>query len=317
MGNLSSKRLPWSYYSLSNCLDDMPSSTSENSADDVAEYAAAFLQSKQWDAEVGSFLDAHCILFVGDATDDQIEHTRLHGEYADLVHRVLQQRLSEMGISKQDAASACGPSSPFLATRRLKKATIEQLAAREDFSVFKGMMVRRNKEFERELRQNLEKRKETSETIQPHGESTLSESSEECLSSTSAGEENDVPPTPSFSINAEDVDQYEYVEDEQLRLLFAATNKILASPEAPKGKAGKEVDVDKDVRLKEPPPSDESDCSSKPRNRDDHLCQQRDILVAKKKEERQKQLKAGSRTSDASRPLKLPSLSPGLSPSIR
>ena len=316
MGNLSSKRLPWSYYSLSNCLDDMPSSTSENSADDVAEYAAAFLQSKQWDAEVGSFLDAHCILFVGDATDDQIEHTRLHGEYADLVHRVLQQRLSEMGISKHDAASACGPSSPFLATRRLKKATIEQLAAREDFSVFKGMMARRNKEFERELRQNLEKRKETSETIQPHRESR-SESSEECLSSISTGDENDVPPTPSFSINAEDVDQYEYVEDEQLRLLFAATNKILASPEAPKGKAGKEEDVDKDVRLKEPRPSDESDCSSKPRNRDDHLCHQRDILVAKKKAERQNQLEAGSRTSDASRPLKLPSLSPGLSPSIR
>lgn len=317
MGNLSSKRLPWSYYSLSNCLDDMPSSTSEN-RDDIAECAAAFLQSKQCDAVLGSFLDAHCILFVGDATDDQIEHTRLHGEYADLVQKVLQQRLSELGISKHDAAAACGPSSPFLATRRLKKATIEQLVAREDFSVFKGMMVRRNKELERELRRNLEKRKETSEMIQPHGEST-SESSEERLSSFSTGDENDVPPTPSFSINAEDVDQYEYVEDEQLRLLFAATNKILASPEAPKGKAGKEEeeDVDKDVRLKEPPPSDESDCSSKPRNRDDHLCQQRDILVAKKKAERRKQVEAGSRTSDASRPLKLPSLSPGLSPSIR
>ena len=270
----------------------MPSSTSENSANDI--------------------------LFVGDDTDDQIEHTRLHGEYADLVQRVLQQRLSEIGISKQDAAAACGPSSPYLTTRRLKKATIEQLAAREDFAVFKGMMVRRNKELERELRRNLENDKKESETIQPHGEST-SESSEECLSSTSAGDENDVPPTPSFSINAEDVDQYEYVEDEQLRLLFAATNKILASPEAPKSKVGREIDVDKDVRLKEPPPSDESDCSSKPQkhSRGDHLRQQRDILVAKKKAERQMQLEAGSHTSNASRSLKLPSLSPGLSPSIR
>ena len=92
MGNLSSKRLPWSYYSLSNCLDDMPSSTSED-RDDIAECAAAFLQSKQCEVVLGSFLDAHCILFVGDATDDQIEHTRLHGEYADLVQKVLQQRL--------------------------------------------------------------------------------------------------------------------------------------------------------------------------------------------------------------------------------
>jgi len=295
----------------------MPSSTSENSADDIAEYAATFLQSKQWDAEVGSFLDEHCISFVGDDNDANIEHTRLHGEYVDLVQRVLQQRFYDMGISKQDTAAACDPSSPFLTTHRLKKATIEQLAAREDFTLFKGMMVRRNNELESELHQNHEKDKEKSETIQPHGEST-SETSE-CLNCTSVDDENDMPsthcptpapaPTPSFSINAEDVDEYEYVEDEQLRLLFAATNKILASPKVSKSKD------DAEVPSKEPSAADGVNGSSKPRARDEHLRQQRDLLLAKKKAQRQRQLETGSPTPGPSRSSKFfPSLSPGLSP---
>ena len=297
-----------------------PSSETENSAEDIAEYAATFLQSKRWEAEVGSFLDEHCISFVGDDNDSKIEHTRLHGEYADLVQRVLQQRFGEMGISRADAMAACGPSSPLLTTRPLKKATIEQLAAREDFTVFSSMMVRRNSELEAELRKNLEGEEtpEKAEILQSHGEST----SEATDCSTSASDENDepttssaptpMPQTPSFSINPKDMDEYEYVEDEQLRLLFAATNKILASPEAPKSKAGGEV------TLKDPPSTSSSDMpdkDSEPQTRDEYLRQQRDLLVARKREERETQIAAGNPTSPASaRPSKLPSLSPGLSP---
>ena len=321
MGNSTSKRLPWTYQQL-NCLDMPPSSEPENSADDIAEYAATFLQSKRWEAEVGSFLDEHCISFVGFDDDSKIEHTRLHGEYADLVQRVLQQRFGEMGISRVDALAACGPSSQLMTTRPLKKATIEQLAAKEDFAVFKGMMVRRNLELEAELRKNLESEDipEKTEILQPHGEST-SESSEclDGLSSTSVSDENDAPivpsaptptsaQTPSFSINPKDMDEYEYVEDEQLRLLFAATNKILASPEVGKSKAASEV---------KSPTSDilDKDSASKPPTRDEYLRQQRDLLVARKREERENQIAAGNPTSPASaRPSKLPSLSPGLSP---
>lgn len=321
MGNrISSKRLPWTYQQL-NCLDMPPSSESENSADDIAEYAATFLQSKRWEAEVGSFLDEHCISFVGDDDDSKIEHTRLHGEYADLVQRVLQQRFGEMGISRADTLAACGPSSPLLTTRPLKKATIEQLAAREDFAVFKGMMVRRNLELEAELRKNLasEDIPGKKEILQSCGESS-SEASEclDCLSSTSVSDENDAPTvptptpaqTPSFSINPKDMDEYEYVEDEQLRLLFAATNKILASPEVGKNKAVAET-----TRKDPPSASDLPDKDSEPQTRDEYLRQQRDLLVARKKEEREKQIAAGNPTLPASaRPSKLPSLSPGLSP---
>ena len=323
MGNSASKRLPWTYQQL-NCLDMPPSSESENSADDIAEYAATFLQSKRWEAEVGSFLDEHCISFVGFDDDSKIEHTRLHGEYADLVQRVLQQRFGEMGISTADALAVCGPSSPLMTTHPLKKATIEQLAAREDFAVFKGMMVRRNLELEAELRKDLESEDmpEKAEILQPHGESTSELS--ECLDglcSTSVSDEKDAPTvssaptptpaqTPSFSINPKDMDEYEYVEDEQLRLLFAATNKILASPEVAKSKAASEV--------KDPPPNSDildKDSASKPPTRDEYLRQHRDLLVARKKEEREKQSAAGNPTSPASaRPSKLPSLSPGLSP---
>ena len=297
-----------------------PSSETENSAEDIAEYAATFLQSKRWEAEVGSFLDEHCISFVGDDNDSKIEHTRLHGEYADLVQRVLQQRFGEMGISRADAMAACGPSSPLLTTRPLKKATIEQLAAREDFTVFSSMMVRRNSELEAELRKNLEGEEtpEKAEILQSHGEST----SEATDCSTSASDENDepttssaptpMPQTPSFSINPKDMDEYEYVEDEQLRLLFAATNKILASPEAPKSKAVGETELKED-----PPSTSDSDMpnkDSKPWTRDEYLRQQCDLLVARKKEEREKQLAVGSPTSASGRPSKLPSLSPGLTP---
>ena len=320
MGNRASKRLPWTYQQL-NCLDMPPSSETENSADDIAEYAATFLQSKRWEAEVGSFLDEHCKSFVGDDNDSKIEHTRLHGEYTDLVQRVLQQRFGEMGISRADAMAACGPSSPLLTTRPLKKASIEQLAAREDFAVFSSMMVRRNSELEAELRKNLEcsNMPEKKETRQACGES----SSEASDCSTSASDENDEPTfssaptpsfaqTPSFSINPKDMDEYEYVEDEQLRLLFAATNKILASPEAPKSKAIGEIE------LQEDPPStsgsDMPDKDSEPPTRDEYLKQQRDLLVARKKEEREKQFAVCSPTSASARPSKLPSLSPGPTP---
>lgn len=318
MGNATPKRLPWTYQQL-NCLD-MPSSQSEHSVDDIAEYAATFLQSKRWEAEVGSFLDEHCISFVGDDNDSKTEHTRLHGEYADLVQRVLQQRFGEIGLSRADALAACGPSSPLLTTRPLKKATIEQLAAREDFAVFKGMMVRRNLELEAELRKNLAREAIAEKTIQSHGEST-SESSEclDCLISTSVIDINDPPTsastptpaqTPSFSINPKDMDEYEYVEDEQLRLLFAATNKILASPEVGKSKAFNKAE------LKDPPPtSDVTDKDGEPLTRDEHLRQQRDLLIARKKEERKREIAIGSPTSPApARQSRLPSLSPGLSP---
>jgi len=309
MGNKTSRRLKQL-----NCLE-MPPSEAEGSNDDIAEYAATFLQSRAWDAEVGSFLDEHCIAFVGDDNDGKIEHTRLHGEYADLVQRVLQQRFSDMGISRADAVAACNPASSMLTTRPLKKATIEQLAAREDFAIFKGMMVRRNLELEAELRQKLDEHEEKkSVTVQSHGEST-GESSLEYMVSSGANDENDVllapPPTPaqppSFSIDPNDMEEYEYVQDEQLRLLFAATNKILASPEVAKSKQDTSS-----APLKEPPPDDsvKDGKDGKLQTRDEYLRQQRDLLISRKKMERQKQLSPGSPASEThARSSKLPSLS--------
>ena len=245
MGNKQSS-IPSTYHRL-NCLDmpssDRSSDSSKKDEDCVAEYAATVISSRTWEAEVMSFVDEHCIVFVDD-NEDKIEHTRLHGEYTDLVHRVLRERLSEVGVTKEDLAKICGPSSSF-STQRIKKSAIEQYAAKDDFSIFKQMMTRRNKDLEPEMRQKLQKERIADcESEEVKGQDTCEalpylsgdevNSDEETNSDTETEAIPPLPPPPEFpefSVKQEDLDAYEYVDDEQLRLLFAAANKILDSPE--------------------------------------------------------------------------------------
>ena len=122
-----------------------------------------------------SFVDEYCIIF-GEQDDDHnlLEYTNIHNEYCRLIDNVLQNRLLELGISEHAFCEACCALGEELhnntnkldithvedsykkcGTTTTKNNLVLAQIRMFDFIEFKSMMIKRNRDLEKEAIQAL------------------------------------------------------------------------------------------------------------------------------------------------------------------
>ena len=126
------------------------------------------LESPRWKAEVGSFVDEHCIVF-DDEEESSLEHGKLHNEYTEIVEQVLSERLAESNIEPEAFVNSV----QIYAHRDINRGksnkdeeggtsldshatAINQVLAVSDYLVFKKIMLKRNLELEMEAAKHPE-----------------------------------------------------------------------------------------------------------------------------------------------------------------
>uniref|UniRef100_A0A8C0XNB6 Cilia- and flagella-associated protein 36 n=1 Tax=Castor canadensis TaxID=51338 RepID=A0A8C0XNB6_CASCN len=76
---------------------------------------------------------------------NKLTYTEIHQEYKELVEKLLESYLKEIGINEDQFQEAC--TSP-LAKTRTSQAILQPVLAAEDFTIFKAMMVQKNIEMQ-------------------------------------------------------------------------------------------------------------------------------------------------------------------------
>lgn len=110
----------------------------------VVESIAGFLRGPDWSIPILDFVEQKCEVF-DDEEESKLTYTEIHQEYKELVEKLLESYLKEIGINEDQFQEAC--TSP-LAKTRTSQAILQPVLAAEDFTIFKAMMVQKNIEMQ-------------------------------------------------------------------------------------------------------------------------------------------------------------------------
>lgn len=116
----------------------------EDEVEWVVESIAGFLRSPDWSIPILDFVEQKCEVF-DDEEESKLTYTEIHQEYKELVEKLLESYLKEIGINEDQFQEAC--TSP-LAKTRTSQAILQPVLAAEDFTIFKAMMVQKNIEMQ-------------------------------------------------------------------------------------------------------------------------------------------------------------------------
>ncbi|KAJ8360265.1 hypothetical protein SKAU_G00167900 [Synaphobranchus kaupii] len=83
----------------------------------VVESIAGYLGSPEWVIPVTDFMENKCTVF-DDEDENKLTYTEIHQQYKDLVEKLLENYMQEVGISEQQFSEAC--SSPFAKSKALQ-----------------------------------------------------------------------------------------------------------------------------------------------------------------------------------------------------
>uniref|UniRef100_A0A8B9XYT9 Cilia- and flagella-associated protein 36 n=1 Tax=Bos mutus grunniens TaxID=30521 RepID=A0A8B9XYT9_BOSMU len=109
----------------------------EDEVEWVVESIAGFLRGPDWSIPILDFVEQKCEVF-DDEEESKLTYTEIHQEYKELVEKLLETYLKEIGINEDQFQEAC--TSP-LAKTRTSQAILQPVLAAEDFTIFKAMMV--------------------------------------------------------------------------------------------------------------------------------------------------------------------------------
>uniref|UniRef100_A0A2K6F0V4 Cilia- and flagella-associated protein 36 n=1 Tax=Propithecus coquereli TaxID=379532 RepID=A0A2K6F0V4_PROCO len=110
----------------------------------VVESIAGFLRGPDWSIPILDFVEQKCEVF-DDEEESKLTYTEIHQEYKELVEKLLENYLKEIGINEDQFQEAC--TSP-LAKTHTSQAILQPVLAAEDFTIFKAMMVQKNIEMQ-------------------------------------------------------------------------------------------------------------------------------------------------------------------------
>lgn len=110
----------------------------------MVESIAGFLRGPDWSIPILDFVEQKCEVF-DDEEESKLTYTEIHQEYKELVEKLLESYLKEIGINEDQFQEAC--TSP-LAKTHTSQAILQPVLAAEDFTIFKAMMVQKNIEMQ-------------------------------------------------------------------------------------------------------------------------------------------------------------------------
>ncbi|XP_066516411.1 cilia- and flagella-associated protein 36 isoform X2 [Hoplias malabaricus] len=110
----------------------------------VAESIAGYLGSPEWIIPVTDFMENKCSVF-DDEEENKLTYTEIHHQYKQLVEKLLESYMQEVGISEQQFLEAC--SSPIVRSKTLQT-LFQPVLATDDFQMFRSLMVQKNVELQ-------------------------------------------------------------------------------------------------------------------------------------------------------------------------
>uniref|UniRef100_A0A6I8PAJ1 Cilia- and flagella-associated protein 36 n=1 Tax=Ornithorhynchus anatinus TaxID=9258 RepID=A0A6I8PAJ1_ORNAN len=141
----------------------------------VVESIAAFLRGPDWSGPILDFVEQKCEVF-DDEEESKLTYTEIHQEYKELVEKLLESYLKEIGINEDQFQEAC--TSP-LAKSHTSQAILQPVLAAEDFSIFKAMMVQKNIEMQLQAIRIIQERNGVLPDCLTDGSDTVSELEQE------------------------------------------------------------------------------------------------------------------------------------------
>ncbi|XP_040849370.1 cilia- and flagella-associated protein 36 isoform X2 [Ochotona curzoniae] len=120
------------------------SAEKEDEVEWVVESIAGFLRGPDWSIPILDFVEQKCEVF-DDEEESKLTYTEIHQEYKELVEKLLESYLKDIGINEDQFQEAC--TSP-LAKTRTSQAILQPVLAAADFTIFKAMMVQKNMEMQ-------------------------------------------------------------------------------------------------------------------------------------------------------------------------
>ncbi|KAB5518313.1 hypothetical protein PHYPO_G00164280 [Pangasianodon hypophthalmus] len=110
----------------------------------VVESIAGYLGSPDWLLPLTDFMENKCSVF-DDEEENKLSYTEIHQQYKQLVEKLLENYMQEVGISEQQFLDAC--SSPLTKSKTLQ-ALFQPVLATNDFQMFRSLMVQKNVELQ-------------------------------------------------------------------------------------------------------------------------------------------------------------------------
>ncbi|XP_033835233.1 cilia- and flagella-associated protein 36 [Periophthalmus magnuspinnatus] len=143
----------------------------EDDSEWVLESIVGFLGSPEWVIPVTDFMENKCTVF-DDEEENKLSYTEIHQQYKNLVEKLLENYMQEVGINEQQFLYAC--TSPFAKSKTLQ-IVFQPVLATDDFQMFRSLMVQKNMELQLQaLRVMKERNGELPECL-THGADVMTE----------------------------------------------------------------------------------------------------------------------------------------------
>ncbi|KAJ0067018.1 hypothetical protein NL108_006267 [Boleophthalmus pectinirostris] len=143
----------------------------EDDSEWVLESIVGYLGSPEWVIPVTDFMENKCTVF-DDEEENKLSYTEIHQQYKNLVEKLLENYMQEVGINEQQFLDAC--TSPFAKSKTLQ-IVFQPVLATDDFQMFRSLMVQKNMELQLQaLRVMKERNGELPECL-THGADVMSE----------------------------------------------------------------------------------------------------------------------------------------------
>ncbi|KAG7493032.1 hypothetical protein MATL_G00020190 [Megalops atlanticus] len=123
----------------------------------VVESIAGYLGSPEWVIPVTDFMEHKCTVF-DDEDENKLTYTEIHQQYKQLVEKLLEHYMQEVGINEEQFLEAC--SSPFARSKALQT-VFQPVLATDDFQMFKSLMVQKNIELQLQALRVIQERNGT------------------------------------------------------------------------------------------------------------------------------------------------------------
>ncbi|KAL7689418.1 putative cilia-and flagella-associated protein [Plasmopara halstedii] len=128
----------------------MAASFTTEESDWVFDYVLNLLHSPAWELPVMCFIDENCASFDLDE-ENKFIYTELHAQFREVIENVLGSHLAELGLAATDFAALCKKKRDVgkdFISDSLSADVINQILAMDDFLSFKRLMIKRNLELE-------------------------------------------------------------------------------------------------------------------------------------------------------------------------
>ncbi|XP_062375812.1 cilia- and flagella-associated protein 36 isoform X2 [Sardina pilchardus] len=137
----------------------------------VLESIAGYLGSPEWVIPVTDFMENKCTVF-DDEDENKLTYTEIHQQYKELVEKLLENYMQEVGINDQQFVEACA--SPFAKSKALQ-GVFQPVLATDDFQMFRSLMVQKNMELQLQALRVIKERNGALPECLMDGEDVMSE----------------------------------------------------------------------------------------------------------------------------------------------